>query len=42
VALAESAVFGHVPPGLPHEPDRRGVYRFSPASLEKPTAGVPQ
>ena len=32
---ANGPILGHVPAGLPHQPDRRDVRRLAPAGLEK-------
>ena len=42
VLLAQGAVLSHIPAGLPHEPDWRGVDRLSPAGEEKSVRGVDQ
>ena len=36
VPLAQCPVFGHVPPSLTHQPDRRDVGRRAPNAFEKP------
>ena len=36
VLLAQRPVLGHVPPGLPHEPDGRAVHRLTPTGPDKP------
>jgi hypothetical protein len=42
VPFAKAAVLGHVPAGLPHEPDRRRVNGFPPAGFEESAAGIDQ
>ena len=42
VALAQSTIFAQVPPGLAHEPDRRGIGAFPPACFQKTAGGVGQ
>ena len=39
VLLAEGAVFGHVAPGLTHEPDWCGVNRLAPAGFQETGGG---
>ena len=39
VPLAQRAVLAHVPAGLPHEPDRRGVDRLAAAGAEESRPG---
>ena len=35
MAAADLAVFGHVAPGLPHEPHRRAIDRLAPAGFQE-------
>ena len=41
VVLAERSIFGHVPAGLPHEPDGRAIDGLAPAGAEKSALAHP-